>query len=411
MCLPLRHLGYFALAALLLMLGCIDNPEHYESVLTDPGIADVGATDDVSATPEDVHQNDENIDTGENTDSNTTPTCPEPDVAMICAEREVECGNINFHDDCGPRILNCGGCADHDNGACVTGTCQEPSCDDNIKNQNETDVDCGGDCPGCAEGKQCLVDDDCAQGHGLCRDGICTTGRVHDDLFALYNFAQGEGDIVTDLSGIEPAMDLTPQFYSTNLGTLQWPEDCDCIDFRRGILLNEYPTKFFSHLDQDPLALSIEIWIDADSTAPRGPARILASTNATDRNPQNLIFGPEHAAMALHTRYGSASDTERIYFDDTIQTELTHYVLTVADGTSTLYINGQPAPSGPHPIQALPSTWDSDYVFTVGAPYNDFNEERTWRGKMHLLALYDQALSPEVIAEHFTAGHQATDDL
>ena len=39
------------------------------------------------------------------------------------------------------------------------------SCSDNTKNQDETDVDCGGGCDGCALGKICKTDDDCKSGY------------------------------------------------------------------------------------------------------------------------------------------------------------------------------------------------------------------------------------------------------
>lgn len=39
------------------------------------------------------------------------------------------------------------------------------SCDDEIKNQDETDVDCGGvKCPGCANSKMCKEPTDCESG-------------------------------------------------------------------------------------------------------------------------------------------------------------------------------------------------------------------------------------------------------
>ncbi|HEY3237908.1 MAG TPA: C-type lectin domain-containing protein, partial [Polyangiaceae bacterium] len=42
-------------------------------------------------------------------------------------------------------------------------TCQPASCSDTVKNQNESDVDCGGICGStCAEGRSCLVNADCS---------------------------------------------------------------------------------------------------------------------------------------------------------------------------------------------------------------------------------------------------------
>lgn len=45
-------------------------------------------------------------------------------------------------------------------------------CKDGVKNQNETDVDCGGgSCPRCAVGKKCATRNDCAS--ALCVGGVC----------------------------------------------------------------------------------------------------------------------------------------------------------------------------------------------------------------------------------------------
>lgn len=55
---------------------------------------------------------------------------------------------------------------------CGGGTTQSETCTDDVKNQNETDVDCGGVCTPCANGMGCLVDADCASGE--CQNGLCS---------------------------------------------------------------------------------------------------------------------------------------------------------------------------------------------------------------------------------------------
>src|SRR5690606_23712945 len=45
---------------------------------------------------------------------------------------------------------------------CVGGECVSASCGDGVKNGDETDVDCGGICPGCANGMSCALAADCA---------------------------------------------------------------------------------------------------------------------------------------------------------------------------------------------------------------------------------------------------------
>jgi plastocyanin len=72
---------------------------------------------------------------------------------------------------------------------CKMGTCQVPTCSDNVKNGQETDVDCGGpSCGPCPLGKKCLDDADC-------QSTICT------------------GNVCSQINGCDPtvAMDLTGQ--------------------------------------------------------------------------------------------------------------------------------------------------------------------------------------------------------
>ena len=48
-----------------------------------------------------------------------------------------------------------------------------PTCRDGVKNQDETDVDCGGSgsCPRCLDSKKCKLPSDCL--NGVCSSGIC----------------------------------------------------------------------------------------------------------------------------------------------------------------------------------------------------------------------------------------------
>jgi hypothetical protein len=52
-------------------------------------------------------------------------------------------------------------------------TAAPPTCTDQIQNQGETDVDCGGICPKCGLGKGCSLPGDCASGN--CTNKRCCT--------------------------------------------------------------------------------------------------------------------------------------------------------------------------------------------------------------------------------------------
>src|SRR6185436_20263242 len=79
--------------------------------------------------------------------------------------------------DCGgnacARCANGAACltgADCESQSCDAGVCAAPRCDDGLRGDAETDVDCGGVCPPCAASALCRTDHDCAFGQ-------CSTGR------------------------------------------------------------------------------------------------------------------------------------------------------------------------------------------------------------------------------------------
>jgi len=76
-------------------------------------------------------------------------------------------------------------CVDLGYTGCINGACNgtpipEESCSDNIENQDETDVDCGGSCPACENGDNCNEDSDCESSY--CNpNNICATPSCDDN--------------------------------------------------------------------------------------------------------------------------------------------------------------------------------------------------------------------------------------
>ena len=90
-------------------------------------------------------------------------------------ETDVDCGGKICH-SCGMGKV-CGGNTDCDSAYCSKGVCGTPpptaTCSDGVKNQDETDVDCGGSkCGKCASGRSCAVDGDCMT-NTSCMSGKC----------------------------------------------------------------------------------------------------------------------------------------------------------------------------------------------------------------------------------------------
>ncbi|MEW5896558.1 MAG: hypothetical protein AB1668_02605 [Nanoarchaeota archaeon] len=92
----------------------------------------------------------------------------------VCSAGETLCNNqcVNTKTD----AKNCGSCGNVCPIAtplCAGGKCTaQATCNDNIKNQDETDVDCGSSCPSkCAVGKSCNAGSDCSS--GKCTNNVC----------------------------------------------------------------------------------------------------------------------------------------------------------------------------------------------------------------------------------------------
>ncbi|MRG97277.1 hypothetical protein [Polyangium spumosum] len=99
--------------------------------------------------------------------------CTNGALDSVSGETDVDCGGpcapcpltfkCNSRTDCEGEG-NCGG---------MPKACQPPNCLEGVKNGNETDGDCGGSCDKkCAQGKGCLVPDDCQTGLS-CKAGTC----------------------------------------------------------------------------------------------------------------------------------------------------------------------------------------------------------------------------------------------
>ncbi|HLC61483.1 MAG TPA: hypothetical protein VJI52_00515 [Candidatus Nanoarchaeia archaeon] len=97
-------------------------------------------------------------------------------------------GNCTINDPCANN-------ADCTNRFCSPNSnkCQQPSCSDGIKNQEESDVDCGGSCTKCGISKSCKSGSDCQA--GACNFGICGGQETCQDG------KLGPGETDTDCGG------------------------------------------------------------------------------------------------------------------------------------------------------------------------------------------------------------------
>jgi hypothetical protein len=109
------------------------------------------------------------------------------------AETDVDCGGDC--PGCGPGGA-CTVAADCASRSCVGGHCATPTgCNDGKQNGSETDIDCGGpSCPACGDGQHCSFGRDCKS--MLCGPGVCLSGPTCMDMI------QNQGETDVDCGGM-----------------------------------------------------------------------------------------------------------------------------------------------------------------------------------------------------------------
>jgi hypothetical protein len=119
--------------------------------------------------------------------------CGPEEYTFVPAEAIGHCENDLFEPAAGETDKDCGGedcracelglrCAEGSDcleGECLEGFCQNPGCDNDVQDETETDIDCGGDCKPCTTGQICEVDRDCDS--FICTEELVCAGATCDD--------------------------------------------------------------------------------------------------------------------------------------------------------------------------------------------------------------------------------------
>ncbi len=106
-------------------------------------------------------------------------------------ETSVDCGG-GCGATCGVNAT-CKVSSDCESNSCVNALCQAPSCNDSISSIGfETDVDCGESCSPCALDKSCLTNTDCAS--NSCVNAVCVSANSCDDGILTENSTESDLD-------------------------------------------------------------------------------------------------------------------------------------------------------------------------------------------------------------------------
>jgi hypothetical protein len=223
--------------------------------------------------------------------------------------------------------------------------------------------------------------------------------RVTEGLALLYDFDEGSGTVVHDTSGQTPAFDLT----IANPGAVQWLPGGGLELTSPTILSALGPTSRVGLACQQSGEITIEGWVSPAAVNQDGPARIL--TISADTAGRNLTLGQNNTQAEVRVRTTNTDDNGLPATDgvDVLLTGAMQHLLYTRDPISDegrLYIDGELA--GTEIVAGTFENWDLSYGIAVG---NELTEDRPWRGRIQLLAVYCRALNSAEIQQNYEAGY------
>ncbi len=247
---------------------------------------------------------------------------------------------------------------------------------------------------------------------GLKTSSVLNRGRVSENLQVLYNFSNGEGSEVSDISGVGAPMTL---YISREGVTTEWIKGQGLRVTENTIISNMgTATKLLEALPETN-EITLEVWVKQEEMIQSGPARIITlSTDHFNRAVTLAHEGNESAykyVARLNTTGTDANGVPEIASDIDFTSKSLHHVVYTHDndGMERLYINGQVFYSGTR--EGSFSSWDDDYQFALA---NEITGDRPWIGIFYLVAVYNRALSESEVDQNYQSGFgqiQFTTDL
>lgn len=228
--------------------------------------------------------------------------------------------------------------------------------------------------------------------------------RITDGLVALYEFKEGQGREVRDVSGVGDPLHLRIM----NEANVSW--SVQGLTIKEPVLItSERPAAKIITACRASNEITLEAWIQPANTTQDGPARIVSISNS--KTQRNITLGqgmhgnqPADLYMVrLRTTQTSTNGLPAVVSPAGSATNnLTHVVYTRANNNRvTLYINGQDR--GILDISGDFSNWDDKMPLLLG---DELSEDRPWLGTFKLCAVYSRALKPSEVIHNYEANLQ-----
>jgi len=225
-----------------------------------------------------------------------------------------------------------------------------------------------------------------------------TPAQVTDGLQVLYTFEEGSGTTVHDVSGAGTPLDLT----IGDEANVSWIPDGGLSLDASTIVASDDPATKIVAACQTSNELTIEAWVKPTNTTQGGgsPPRIV-TLSANPSAPNFSLHQDETDYLIRLRTTGTDQNGMPTLTGGGATTDLSHVIFTRdAGGGDRIYVNSIEVVNRSS-ISGDFSNWDDTMHFALG---NEFEEDRTWLGEYHLIAIYNRALSQAEVNQNYEAG-------
>ncbi len=232
--------------------------------------------------------------------------------------------------------------------------------------------------------------------------------RVLDGLQVLYTFDEGDGLVVHDTSGVEPAFDLSLD----NLVTNQWITGGGVDVVGPSVITSPNVAEKVFVACVQANAVTLEAWVE-----PLNITQTSTLFSYSKQNQRNVTLSQTTAKYQGSVMTGSidpmtmmeTGSVSSIQTYTNVAAPAAQHIVFTRDATgSSLYVDGvdtknpmtQP-PTMPPPETDL-DVWSPAYQLVLG---NESNGGRPFLGKIYLAAVYCKKFTPADVTKNFSAGY------
>ncbi len=226
-------------------------------------------------------------------------------------------------------------------------------------------------------------------------------GRVNDGLVVLYDFSEGSGNVIRDISDVQTPLDLT----ILDPGKIQWLPESNGVRFSGGgtaIRSRAAATKIYEALTATN-RFTLEVWLAPADLTQEGPVRVVTMSDGTREHQVNVHLGQQASQVSFrlstNCEYRHQTFVSQV-FTDTLGPR--HLAATYNGAIMRMFVDGV-AKEQTGVLQGDFSIWNPSYPLSIG---NELTLDRSYRGDIFLVAIYDRVLTEAEVKRNHSAGPQ-----